>query len=185
MSTERVWHQGIVENTQGLAGRSVAQVREAAIICFGTVLPSVSTFNIDLLFFPQVKSILQVGFFTNRMFLYAVGASLMGQMLVIYFPPLQAVFQTEPLDWTDILLLICVSSSVLFVDEVRKLVIRIRSKRNQHQKDFNFLVWRTGIGGNRRRFRSSGDMWRHFVVFWGQFIVKFSKKEIVLIIFKM
>lgn len=88
----------------------------------------------------QVKSIHQVGFFTNRMFLYAVGASLMGQMLVIYFPPLQAVFQTEPLDWTDILLLICVSSSVLFVDEVRKLVIRIRSKRNQHQKDFNFLV---------------------------------------------
>ena len=105
----------------------------------GTVLPSVSTFNIDLLFFPQVKSILQVGFFTNRMFLYAVGASLMGQMLVIYFPPLQAVFQTEPLDWTDILLLTCVASSVLFVDEVRKLVIRIRSKRNQHQKD-NFLV---------------------------------------------
>ncbi|XP_067052107.1 calcium-transporting ATPase type 2C member 1-like isoform X2 [Acropora muricata] len=88
----------------------------------------------------QVKSILQVGFFTNRMFLYAVGASLMGQMLVIYFPPLQAVFQTEPLDWTDIVLLICVSSSVLFVDEVRKLVIRIRSKRNQDQKDFNFLV---------------------------------------------
>lgn len=88
----------------------------------------------------QVKSIHQVGFFTNRMFLYAVGASLMGQMLVIYFPPLQAVFQTEPLDWTDILLLICVSSSVLFVDEVRKLVIRIRSKRNQHEKDFNFLV---------------------------------------------
>ena len=73
------------------------------------------------------------------MFLYAVGASLMGQMLVIYFPPLQAVFQTEPLDWTDILLLMCVSSSVLFVDEVRKLVIRIRSKRNQHQMDF-FLV---------------------------------------------
>lgn len=88
----------------------------------------------------QVKSIHQVGFFTNRMFLYAVGASLMGQMLVIYFPPLQAVFQTEPLDWTDILLLICVSSSVLFVDEVRKLVIRIRSRRNQHEKDFNFLV---------------------------------------------
>lgn len=88
----------------------------------------------------QVKSIHQVGFFTNRMFLYAVGASLMGQMLVIYFPPLQAVFQTEPLNWTDILLLICVSSSVLFVDEVRKLVIRIRSKRNQHEKDFNFLV---------------------------------------------
>jgi len=29
------------------------------------------------------------------------------------------------------------------------------------------------------------NMWRHFVVFWGQFIVNFSKKEIVLLIFKM
>lgn len=88
----------------------------------------------------QVKSILQVGLFTNRMFLYAVGASLMGQMLVIYFPPLQAVFQTEPLHGTDILLLACVASSVLFVDEIRKLVIRICLKRKKHQKDFQLLV---------------------------------------------
>ena len=40
------------------------------------------------------------------MFLYAVGGSLMGQMLVIHFLPLQAVFQTEALYCTDILLLI-------------------------------------------------------------------------------
>lgn len=31
------------------------------------------------------------------MFLIAVGGSLVGQLLVIYFPPLQAVFQTEAL----------------------------------------------------------------------------------------
>ena len=31
------------------------------------------------------------------MFLIAVSASIVGQMLVIYFPPLQAVFQTEAL----------------------------------------------------------------------------------------
>ena len=31
------------------------------------------------------------------MFLAAVGGSLIGQLLVIYFPPLQRVFQTEAL----------------------------------------------------------------------------------------
>ena len=48
-------------------------------------------------FFFQTKSIFSIGFFTNRMFLYAVGGSIMGQMMVIYFPPLQRVFQTEAL----------------------------------------------------------------------------------------
>ena len=74
------------------------------------------------------------------MFLYAVGGSLMGQMLVIYFPPLQAVFQTEALHFTDILLLIGVASSVFLVDETRKLVIRTLSKRKDRPKDVHFLV---------------------------------------------
>lgn len=65
---------------------------------------------------------LSLGFFTNRMFLYAVGGSLVGQLLVIYFPPLQAVFQTEPLTCLDIVFLFGLCSSVLLVDEARKLI---------------------------------------------------------------
>ena len=34
------------------------------------------------------------------MFLYAVGGSIIGQLCVIYFPPLQAVFQTEALHFS-------------------------------------------------------------------------------------
>jgi Ca2+-transporting ATPase len=37
---------------------------------------------------------------SNRMFLLAVTLSVVGQMLVIYFPPLQMVFQTEALTFT-------------------------------------------------------------------------------------
>lgn len=33
------------------------------------------------------------------MFIVAVSLSVIGQMLVIYFPPLQRVFQTEALTW--------------------------------------------------------------------------------------
>lgn len=45
----------------------------------------------------QLKSVFTIGLFTNRMFLVAVTLSIVGQMLVIYFPPLQSVFQTEAL----------------------------------------------------------------------------------------
>ncbi len=38
-----------------------------------------------------------MGLCSNRTFCYAVLASIMGQLLVIYFPPLQNVFQTESL----------------------------------------------------------------------------------------
>ena len=49
------------------------------------------------LFYLQAKSIFTIGLFTNRMFIYAVVGSIMGQMAVIYFPPLQRIFQTEAL----------------------------------------------------------------------------------------
>lgn len=45
----------------------------------------------------QDKSIFQVGLTTNRVFLWAVGGSLVGQLGVIYLPPLQRIFQTEAL----------------------------------------------------------------------------------------
>uniref|UniRef100_A0A8C4YR90 P-type Ca(2+) transporter n=1 Tax=Gopherus evgoodei TaxID=1825980 RepID=A0A8C4YR90_9SAUR len=45
----------------------------------------------------QTKSIFEIGLCSNKMFCYAVLGSIMGQLLVIYFPPLQKVFQTESL----------------------------------------------------------------------------------------
>ena len=38
-----------------------------------------------------------IGLLTNKFFLLAVGGSLVGQLFVIYFPPLQRIFQTEAL----------------------------------------------------------------------------------------
>ncbi|XP_061863193.1 calcium-transporting ATPase type 2C member 2 isoform X2 [Colius striatus] len=45
----------------------------------------------------QTKLIFEIGFFRNRMFLYSVLGSFLGQLAVIYIPPLQKVFQTENL----------------------------------------------------------------------------------------
>lgn len=56
----------------------------------------------------------------NSMFNYAVAGSLLGQALVIYFPPLQSVFQTEALGLRDIVGLVVLASTVFWVDEGRK-----------------------------------------------------------------
>lgn len=66
------------------------------------------------------KSIFEIGILSNTFFVYAVGASLLGQLLVIYFPPLQATFQTEALTLGDLLYICCIASSVLVIDEIRK-----------------------------------------------------------------
>jgi Ca2+-transporting ATPase len=82
----------------------------------------------------QEKSIFEIGFFTNKMFLIAVSLSLIGQMLVIYFPPLQAVFQTEALTLGDILGLITLTSSVFIVSECKKFIEnRIRPRSSSHK----------------------------------------------------
>uniref|UniRef100_A0A669DDV0 Calcium-transporting ATPase n=1 Tax=Oreochromis niloticus TaxID=8128 RepID=A0A669DDV0_ORENI len=45
----------------------------------------------------QTRMVHEMGLCSNRAFCFAVLASIMGQLLVIYFPPLQSVFQTESL----------------------------------------------------------------------------------------
>jgi Ca2+-transporting ATPase len=68
------------------------------------------------------KSILrgEIELFGNRMFNWAVSLSLMGQLLVIYFPWLQDVFQTEGLGFLDLVKLVALASTVFWVDEGRK-----------------------------------------------------------------
>ncbi|XP_051024953.1 calcium-transporting ATPase type 2C member 2 [Acomys russatus] len=69
----------------------------------------------------QTKLIFEIGFFRNRMFLYSVLGSLLGQLAVIYAPPLQKVFQTENLRALDLLLLAGLASSVFVLSELLKL----------------------------------------------------------------
>ena len=57
---------------------------------------------------------------SNAAFLWAVGGSIVGQFLVVYWPPLQEVFQTEDLTTNDLLYVVLLSSSVLWLDTLRK-----------------------------------------------------------------
>ncbi|XP_075161580.1 secretory pathway calcium atpase isoform X2 [Haematobia irritans] len=77
----------------------------------------------------QTKSVFTIGLTSNRMFLMAVAFSIIGQMLVIYFPPLQMVFQTEALSAYDILFLLSLTSSVLIVQEIKKWFERTMERK--------------------------------------------------------
>ncbi|KAK0158523.1 hypothetical protein PV328_009517 [Microctonus aethiopoides] len=77
----------------------------------------------------QTKSIFSIGLLSNRMFLVAVTLSVVGQMLVIYFPPLQKVFQTEALTFKDLLFLTGLTSSVFIISEIKKLFERQWERR--------------------------------------------------------
>ncbi|KAI9501515.1 Pmr1 ATPase [Coemansia spiralis] len=63
------------------------------------------------------RSVFEFGLFTNMAFNFAVAGSLLGQLGVIYLPFLQRVFQTEALGFFDIVKILVISSSVLWVDE--------------------------------------------------------------------
>jgi len=60
--------------------------------------------------------------FGNPSFLWAIGGSVVGQLAVIYFPPLQDIFQTCSLSFGDICFILLLSSSVLMLDTLRKIL---------------------------------------------------------------
>ncbi|XP_059424297.1 calcium-transporting ATPase type 2C member 1-like isoform X1 [Carassius carassius] len=83
----------------------------------------------------QTRMVYEMGLFSNRMFCYAVLGSIMGQLLVIYFPPLQKVFQTESLSILDLLFLVGLTSSVCVVSEVIKKLERLRGGEKMADTD--------------------------------------------------
>lgn len=88
----------------------------------------------------QTKSIFKIGFFTNKMFLFAVGFSVIGQLLVIYFPPLQMVFQTEALTGMDLLFLVSLTSTVFIVSELKKWFERaIEQRMHKSKSELDFV----------------------------------------------
>ena len=62
--------------------------------------------------------------FRNRWLWIAVGASLVLQVAVIYIPLMQQAFSTTPLNAMDWLLCVGVASSVLWLRELSKIVVR-------------------------------------------------------------
>jgi Ca2+-transporting ATPase len=66
------------------------------------------------------RSVFELQWNSNWAFLLAVLFSLTGQMMVVYFPPLQSVFRTVSLSVNDLVFVGCLSSTMLLLDTIRK-----------------------------------------------------------------
>ncbi|XP_061650566.1 calcium-transporting ATPase type 2C member 1 [Phyllopteryx taeniolatus] len=84
----------------------------------------------------QTRMVHEMGLCSNRTFCLAVLASIMGQLLVVYFPPLQRVFQTESLSLSDLLFLVALTSSVCVVSEAVKKAERWRGAPQGAPSDY-------------------------------------------------
>ena len=93
-------------------------------ICLETALMVLQSFSSIKFVWFQTKSVLQINLLGNTTFLFAISASILSLFGLIYVPFLQTIFQTEALTFDDILMLVCLSSSVLLVDECFKLFLR-------------------------------------------------------------
>ncbi|XP_076274414.1 secretory pathway calcium atpase isoform X2 [Rhynchophorus ferrugineus] len=82
----------------------------------------------------QTKSVFQIGLFSNTFFLVAVGLSVLGQLLVVYVPPLQGIFQTEALTAWDIAFLTGLTSTVWIFSEIKKLIEQFLEQKCRGKK---------------------------------------------------
>ncbi|MBM3300539.1 MAG: cation-transporting P-type ATPase, partial [Deltaproteobacteria bacterium] len=74
------------------------------------------------------ESLFSIGLLTNKSLLGAVVLSFVLQMAVIYIPFLVGLFKTVPLPVTDLILCLALSSVVFWGVELKKRLIRSRSK---------------------------------------------------------
>jgi len=97
------------------------------------------------------KCFYEISPFSNPPFLWAMLFSVAGQFCVIYFPPLQAVFQTEALSFSDLMLIVCLSSTVLLLDTIRKKFLKQYCTDGKRRRSvFSRLRGKKRPGGKRR-----------------------------------
>jgi P-type Ca2+ transporter type 2C len=73
------------------------------------------------------KSVFSIGLFTNRAINIAVAVSVILLMVVIYFPPLEKLFDFYPLSLVELLYIILLSSLVLWISELMKAIKHYRN----------------------------------------------------------
>ncbi len=76
-----------------------------------------------------LRSALKVSLLTNPWLLGGLALSVVLQAGVLFWPPLAGLFHAVPLSGETLLAILAVASSVLWVEEIRKVVARARARR--------------------------------------------------------
>lgn len=72
-------------------------------------------------------SLFSLNFFANRWLLLATAGVFMLQLGIVYIPAMQHLFGTVPLSAHEWLIAIAISSSIVFLEEMRKYIVKRRS----------------------------------------------------------
>jgi Ca2+-transporting ATPase len=90
-----------------------------------TVLAACQWFNV-LNCESASRSALRFGLVRNKWLLGGLGLSILLQLAVVYIEPLNRLFHTVPIPPADLLLIVAVASLVLWLEEIRKFIVRRR-----------------------------------------------------------
>ena len=102
-----------------VAGATIEKARTVAFVTL-IMFELFHTFNARALHTTSFNK----NFFKNKYIFIALGASLICTMIAVYWPPAQEIMQTEALYLKDWIIILAVSSTVLIVSEVIKLMIK-------------------------------------------------------------
>jgi Ca2+-transporting ATPase len=132
LSTEMLWRVALLSPMAVAATFGWFVWRQAA----GTPFEIVSTETFTLLAVCQwfnmlncqsaTRSALRLGVLRNRWLVGGLLLSIGLQTAVLYWPPLNALFHTVPIPPADLLPIVALASLVLWAEEARKLIARLR-----------------------------------------------------------
>lgn len=119
--THGYWGQWLGLPDAGLLYRSATAMTLAAVVAtqIGNLMAQRT----------ERTSIVQVPLFRNRLAWVGIAAELMLIALIVYAPPLQAIFATAAFPLANWLFLLAWSPALLIVDEARKALVRGRDPR--------------------------------------------------------
>lgn len=105
-------------------GASIDQARTVALTTM-VLFQLFNVFNAR----SEIRSVFRMNPLSNRFLFISIIASMIAQVLVIYWAPLQAIFRTTPLGLNEWLVIVPVALSVIAVVEVEKAVRGLLAKR--------------------------------------------------------
>jgi len=83
----------------------------------------------------NVQSVFKVGLLSNRFYLVGIASEVSLQVLIVYVPFLNKVFETAPISFTDWLFFVPFIPICTVADEIRKLILRSYLKRQKKGRE--------------------------------------------------
>lgn len=117
---------GRAADTQQLESEHTASPAQALTLAFTTfeLFQLFNVFNARV----EASTAFNSRFFNNRLLWAAVGGSLVLLILAVHWPPAQRLFDTTPLTPMQWALATGVASLILWLEEARKLLARVRRR---------------------------------------------------------